>query len=184
MMSDLRSRICVGQIAGAHGIKGWVRINSYTQEPTDVATYGPVTDDKGERMFELEVMNMAKAHVLARISGVKDRDAAEALRGTRLFIERDALPPPASEEFYLEDLTGLKVETVSGKELGRVISVQDFGSGALLEVGKNRGATILIPFTREVVPIVDLAAGQVEVDPLPGLLESVEENKEVVDGGS
>ena len=178
MASDPHSRVCVGRIAGAHGVRGWVRITSYTEEPTNVAAYGPVSDDKGEHMFELEVMRMAKAHVVARIEGVDDRDAAEALRGTRLFVPRDALPAPDPDEFYFDDLVGLPVETVAGDALGKVLSVQDFGSGAMLEVGKNRGATILVPFTHDVLPVVDLAAGLIAIDPPPGLLEPVDKGEE------
>jgi 16S rRNA processing protein RimM len=125
-------------------------------------------------MFELEIMRMAKAQVVARIPGVTDRDAAEALRGVHLFVPREALPAPDSDEFYFDDLTGLDVETTDGESIGLVVSVQDFGSGPLLEVGKARGATVLVPFTREVVPVVDLAARRIEIDPPVGLLEPVE----------
>jgi 16S rRNA processing protein RimM len=170
---DPDGRVCVGRIAGAHGIRGWVRITSYTEEPEGVAAYGPVSDEKGERMFELEIMRMAKAQVVARIPGVTDRDAAEALRGMRLFVPRAALPRPDPDEFYFDDLTGLAVETTDGTSLGKVVSVQDFGAVPLLEVGKTRGATILVPFTRDVVPIVDLAAGRIRIDPPAGLLEPV-----------
>ena len=174
MAADPDGRVCVGRIAGAHGIRGWVRITSYTEEPEGVAAYGPVSDEKGERMFELEIMRMAKAQVVARIPGVTDRNAAEALRGMRLFVPRAALPQPDSDEFYFEDLIGLAVETAAGVSLGRVLSVQDFGTGPLLEVGHTRGATVLVPFTRDVVPVVDLAAGRIEIDPPAGLLEPVE----------
>ena len=174
MAFDPDGRVCVGRISGAHGIQGWVRITSYTDEPRSVAAYGPLSDEKGERMFELEFMRMAKAQVIARIPGVTDRNAAEALRGVRLFVPRTALPAPDPDEFYFEDLTGLAVETTDGAPLGQVVSVQDFGTGPLLEVGDASNATILIPFTHEVVPVVDLAAGRVEIDPPVGLLEPVE----------
>ena len=174
MAPDPDSRICVGRISGAHGIQGWVRITSYTEEPEGVAAYGPVSDDKGEHMFELEIMRMAKAQVVARIPGVTDRNAAEALRGMRLFVPRAVLPAPEPDEFYFDDLTGLIVETTDGASIGVVKSVQDFGTGPLLEVGERRGATILVPFTRAVVPVVDLAAGRIEIDPPAGLLDPVE----------
>ena len=151
-----------------------MRITSYTEEPKGVAAYGPVSDDKGERMFELEIMRMAKAQVVARIPGVTDRDAAEALRGVLLFVPRAMLPAPDPDEFYFDDLTGLDVETTDGVSLGVVTSVQDFGTGPMLEVGETRGATILVPFTRAIVPVVDLAAGRIEIDPPAGLLEPVE----------
>lgn len=170
---DAPNRICVGRIAGAHGVQGLIRINSYTEEPMDVAAYGPVSDEDGKRMFELEAKRMAKTQVLARIKGVMDRNAAEALRGVRLYVSRDVLPPPADDEFYWEDLVGLTAETVDGKSLGKVLSVQEFGAGEMLEIGKRRGGTTLVPFTRDVVPQVDLQAGKLVIDPPPGLLEPV-----------
>jgi len=180
--SDPDDRVCVGHIAGAHGIQGWVRITSYTDEPKSVAAYGPVSDEKGERMFELEIMRMAKAQVVARIPGVTDRNAAEALRGVRLHVPRAALPAPDPDEFYFDDLIGLTVETRDGKPVGLVVSVQEFGTGPLLEVGEDRGATIFVPFTREIVPVVDVAAGRIVIDPPVGLLVPVEENAERKEG--
>jgi len=173
---DPHGRVCVGRIAGAHGIQGWVRITSYTEAPESVTAYGPVSDEKGERMFELEFIRMAKAQVIARIPGVTDRNAAEALRGVRLFVPRAALPEPDPDEFYFDDLVGLRADTKDGESIGAVISVQDYGSGPLLEVGKSRGATVLVPFTREIVPVVDLAAGRIEIDPPAGLLEPADDD--------
>ena len=170
---DASNRICVGRIAGAHGVQGLLKVNSYTEEPMDVAAYGPVTDGDGERMFELEAKRMAKTQVLVRIKGVMDRNAAEALQGTRLYVSRDVLPPPADDEFYWEDLVGLAAETVDGKSLGSVLSVQEFGAGEMLEIGKRSGGTTLVPFTRDIVPQVDLQAGKLVIDPPPGLLEPV-----------
>jgi 16S rRNA processing protein RimM len=166
------SRVCVGRIAGSHGVRGWVRITSYTEQPEDVGAYGPVSDETGERTFELEVMRMAKAQVLARIPGIGDRDAAEALRGLRLFVPRDRLPPPGPDEFYNDDLIGVAVETIDGTALGTVVSVQDFGAGAMLEVGAARGRTVLVPFTRDVVPVIDLPARRLVIDPPAGLLDA------------
>ncbi|MGB0576093.1 MAG: ribosome maturation factor RimM [Alphaproteobacteria bacterium] len=173
---DSPNRICVGRIAGAHGVQGLIKVNSYTEEPMDVAAYGPVTDEDGDRMFELEAKRMAKTQVLVRIKGVMDRNAAEALRGTRLYVSRDVLPPPADDEFYWEDLVGLAAETIDGKSLGSVLSVQEFGAGEMLEIGKRSGGTTLVPFTRDIVPRVDLEAGKLVVDPPPGLLEPVTKN--------
>lgn len=175
---DPDSRVCVGRIAGGHGIKGWVRITSYTEDPLNIGAYGPVSDETGERMFELEVMRMAKAHVLARIPGIGDRNAADALRGVRLFVPRDRLPDLDEDEFYYDDLVGASVETTDGDPLGKVLSVQEFGSGAMLEIGKRRGRTLLVPFTRDIVPVVDLAAGHIAVNPVPGLLEPVDKPEE------
>jgi len=175
---NISNRICIGHIAGVHGVKGLVRINSYTEEPMDVAAYGSVTDEDGERMFELEAQRMVKTQVLTRIKGVTDRDAAEALRGMNLFISRDALPPTSGNEFYWEDLEGLRAESINGDLLGKVVSVHDFGAGALLEVGSNVSETILIPFTQNVVAEVDLTNGRVVIDPPAGLLDPVSEQEE------
>jgi 16S rRNA processing protein RimM len=176
--------VCVGRIAGGHGIKGWVRITSYTEDPMSIGAYGPVSDETGERMFDIEVMRMAKAHVLARIPGVQDRTAADALRGVRLFVPRDRLPSPEPDEFYYDDLVGVVAETTEGDALGTVLSVQEFGSGAMLEVGKKRGLTLLVPFTREIVPVVDLQSGRIVVNPVPGLLEPVGKAPKETDHGA
>jgi 16S rRNA processing protein RimM len=181
---DPDSRVCIGRIAGGHGIKGWVRITSYTEDPRNIGAYGPVSDETGERMFELEVMSMAKAHVLARIPGIGDRNAADALRGVRLFVPRDRLPAPEEDEFYHDDLIGLSAETTEGAALGTILSVQEFGSGPMLEIGKKRGRTLLVPFTREIVPIIDLAAGRVAIEPVHGLLDPVGKPEEEADHGA
>tara|TARA_A100001037_G_scaffold298567_1_gene322534 strand:- start:355 stop:939 length:585 start_codon:yes stop_codon:yes gene_type:complete len=167
------NRVCVGRIAGAHGVQGLIRINSYTEDPMDVAAYGPVTDEYGERMFELEAKRMTKTQVVARIKGVMDRNAAEALQGLRIFILREVMPPTADDEFYCEDLIGLAAETVDGKSLGSVLSLQEFGAGEMLEIGRRRGGTTLVPFTKDVVPQVDLEAKRVVIDPPIGLLEPI-----------
>ena len=167
------SRVCVGRIAGAHGVQGLIRINSYTEDPMDVAAYGPVTDENGERMFELQVKRMTKTQVVARIKGVMDRNAAEALQGLRVYILREVMPPTEDDEFYCEDLVGLSAETVDGKSLGNVLSLQEFGAGEMLEIGRRRGGTMLVPFTKDIVPRVDLEAKRVVIDPPPGLLEPI-----------
>ncbi len=139
----------------------------------DVAAYGPVTDVNGERMFELEAKRMTKTQVVARIKGVMDRNAAEALQGLRVYILREVMPPTVEDEFYCEDLVGLSAETVDGKPLGNVLSLQEFGAGEMLEIGRRRGGTTLVPFTKDIVPRVDLEAKRVVIDPPPGLLEPI-----------
>ena len=151
----------------------------------DVAAYGPVTDVNGERMFELEAKRMTKTQVVARIKGVMDRNAAEALQGLRVYILREVMPPTAEDEFYCEDLVGLSAETVDGKSLGNVLSLQEFGAGEMLEIGRRRGGTTLVPFTKDIVPRVDLEAKRVLIDPPPGLLEPItkEDPESVVEEG-
>ena len=168
-------RVCLGVVAGAHGVAGAVRIRSFTAEPKDVAAYGPMSDESGERVFRIKVTGMSKLQVLAEIEGVADRPAAAALKGVRLYVARERLPAPQLEEYYHDDLIGLKVDLADGVRLGTVSAVHDFGAGDMLEVQRHGpAASVLVPFTRAVVPVVDLAAGRLVIDPPPGLLEPVE----------
>jgi len=169
--ADSERRVCVGRVKGAHGVRGGVRITPFTERPEDVAAYGPVSDADGRREYELKIERMTKTDVIARIDGIDDRDTAEALRGLRLFVLRSALPPAGDDEFYAEDLVGLRAETADGRALGRVLAVQEFGAGDVLEIGEKGGRTVFAPFTRDVVPVVDLADGRVVIDPPPGLLD-------------
>ncbi|SMF09888.1 16S rRNA processing protein RimM [Tistlia consotensis] len=161
-----RERLCLGAIAGAHGVRGLVKLKSFTEVPESVAAYGPLTDESGSRTFRLAVKGRVKDLLLAAIEGVEDRDAAQALRGTRLYVERDRLPSPEDpEEFYIADLVGLAVETAAGERLGRVSDVADHGAGAILEVTPETGPVFDLPFVRAVVPTVDLAGGRLIVEP-------------------
>lgn len=165
--------VCLGVISGAHGVRGAVRIKTFTAEPEAIAAYGPVTDEAGVRSFKLTLAGTARGQAIARIPGVADRDAAEALRGTRLFIARDVLPKTESEnEFYVSDLVGLPVEKQDGAPLGRVLAVHDFGAGEVLEIGENSATSVMLPFTDAVVPVVDLSAGKLVVEPPPGFLDA------------
>ncbi len=178
-MSD-RERVCLGVIAGVHGVRGLVRLKSFTAEPDAITAYGPLTDADGRRRFELELAGQAKGVLLARIAGITDRDQAAALKGTELYVERRLLPPPADEdEFYHADLVGLSVRDRDGTSIGRVVGVADFGSGDLLEIRRpGRRQTVFVPFSREAVPEVDLSGGQVVIDPPPGLIDDGEEKDE------
>lgn len=160
-----KARVLVGVIAAAHGVRGLVRVKSFTAEPEGVASYGEVTDERGQRRFRLTLQGQAKDGVIARIEGVADRDAAEALKGTKLFVPRDALPEIAEDdEFYQADLVGLRVETRDGRRLGRVKAVLNFGAGDVLEIEGESGSRML-PFTKRAVPVVDLAGGRLVADP-------------------
>lgn len=163
-------RVCLGAIAGAHGVRGLVKIKSFTEVPEDVAAYGPLTDADGERRFEIRLTGgRAKDLLLGEIAGIADRDRAEALRGQRLYVERAALPEPEPETFYHADLVGLRAEDRSGRVLGRVAAVDNFGAGDILEIVPDEeseaGAPLMLPFTRAVVPEVDLEAGRLVVEP-------------------
>ena len=165
--------VCLGVISGAHGVRGAVRIKTFTVEPEAIAAYGPVTDEAGARSFRLSLAGSARGQAIARIPGIADRDAAEALKGTKLYIARDALPETESEnEFYVSDLVGLPVEKADGASLGRVLAVHDFGAGEVLEVGENSATSVMLPFTDAVVPVVDLSAGKLVVEPPPGFLDA------------
>ena len=170
-MSARENRICVGVVTGAHGVRGAVRVKSFTAEPRDVARYGPLEDESGERRFRLRLAGSAKGVVVAKVSGIDDRDKAEALRGLRLYLPRAALPPPGEDEYYHADLIGLEATLGDGTPLGRVRAVYDFGAGDTLEIVRPEGPPVMAPFTRAVVPVVDLAAGTLVLDPPPGLLD-------------
>jgi 16S rRNA processing protein RimM len=158
-------KICVGVVVGAQGIKGAVRIKPFTDRPEAVAAYGPVTDEAGARRFEVKIVGQARGVVTAQLSGVTDRNAAEALKGLRLYVPRAALPEPEQEEFYHADLIGLAAERADGSPLGRVKAVLDHGAGTYLEIVAEGGRPLIVPFTRAAVPVVDLAAGRLVIEP-------------------
>jgi 16S rRNA processing protein RimM len=164
-------KVCVGTVVGVHGVQGAVRIKSFTTAPADVAAYGAVSDESGARRFEVKVLGQARGAVLARLSGVAGRDAAEALRGLRLYVDRAALPATKEDEYYHADLIGLPVETKEGAALGRVRAVHNFGAGDILELRADDGRELLLPFSDAVVPEVDLAAGRIVAAPPASLLE-------------
>jgi 16S rRNA processing protein RimM len=159
-------RILVGAVAGAHGVRGEVRIKSFTADPKAIGRYGALSDEAGQRRFELTVTGSAKGGVLAKIAGIGDRDQAEALKGLRLYVARDQLPPPGEpEEFYVADLVGLGADRPDGTRLGRVAAVDNYGAGDVVEIALEDGGSLAVPFTRQVVPVVDIAGGRLVVDP-------------------
>ncbi|HLY54442.1 MAG TPA: ribosome maturation factor RimM [Stellaceae bacterium] len=167
-------RLCVGVVAGAHGIRGGVRIKSFTAVPADVGAYGPVSDEAGARAFVVKVTGEQKGVVLAKLDGVTTRDAAEALKGMRLYVDRDKLPAAAPDEFYHADLIGLDAALADGSPFGKVAAVWDFGAGDSLEIERPDGTTIMVPFTLAAVPTIDLAGGRIVVDPPSGLFDRPE----------
>jgi 16S rRNA processing protein RimM len=159
-------RICVARIGAAHGIKGEVRLWSFTADPAAVADYGPLESEDGTQRFEIEAMRPAKDHLVARLSGVRDRDAAERLVNTRLYVARERLPAPEPEEFYHADLIGLRAESRDGAALATIVGIHDFGAGDLLELRPLAGGgTVLMPFNAQTVPVVDIAGGRIVIDP-------------------
>ena len=163
-----RDHVCVGAVAAAHGIKGEVKIKAFTEDPKSVGAYGPLLDESGQRRFALSnVRPTGESTVIARVEGVGDRNAAEALRGLRLYAPRAALPATAEGEYYHHDLIGLEAVFASGERFGKVVGLDNFGAGDVIEIepfdSKGAGETVVLPFTDETVPTVDLAAGRVVI---------------------
>ncbi len=156
--------ICVGVIVGPHGVRGAVRVQSFTSDPAAITAYQPLFDESGSRRFALKKLAAARGGLVAAIRGVEDRDAAAALAGTRLFTSRDALPKLAEEEYYQADLIGLRAESSDGGFLGTVKAVHNHGGGPYLEIA-GETSEMMIPFGRRTVPVVDLGGGRVVVDP-------------------
>lgn len=176
-------RILIGAIASAHGVRGEVKIKAFTGSPADVASYGPVEDESGKRRFDIRKTGLARGLVIARLAGIEDRDAAEALRGMRLYVGREALGKKpkgsgkAQELWFHADLIGLQAVDTKGAGLGKVKSVLNHGAGDILEVTDEAGATQLYPFTKRVVTKVDVEAGRIEIDP-PEWIEAKPDDEE------
>jgi 16S rRNA processing protein RimM len=155
-------RICVAQIGAPHGVRGEVRIKSFTADPMALTDYGALTSEDGTRSFEITAVRPAKEVLVARLTGVDDRNAAEALRNLRLYVPRDRLPAADEDEFYHADLIGLAVVREDGTPMGRVAALHNFGAGDLIEIAPEMGgASLLLPFTKGVVPVIDLAGGRI-----------------------
>jgi 16S rRNA processing protein RimM len=168
------SRVCLGQIGAAHGVRGEVRLRSFTSDPAAIADYGPLETEDG-RVFEIETLRPAKDHFVVRLSGVRDRDAARALANTKLYVPRARLPETAeADEFYHADLVGLAAVDRAGNKLGIVVAIHNFGAGDLIEVrAETGGKTELLPFDTTHVPAVDVDAGKIIVDPPQGLFQDL-----------
>lgn len=158
------ARICLGQIGAAHGVRGEVRLHSFTSDPGAIAGYGPLQTEDG-RVFEIEALRPAKNHFVARLSGVHDRSAAERLVNVKLYMPRERLPKPEhANEFYHADLIGLAVVDRAGERLGTVVAIHNFGAGDLIEVRQADGEpTQMLPFNEATVPLVDVAGGRIVV---------------------
>lgn len=163
-------RICLGAISGAQGIRGEVIIRSYTEDPEHIGNYGPLSDGEGGRSFEIKVLRRSKKGVIARIKGVENRNDAEALKGTELYVDGSLLPEPEADEFYHLDLIGLAAIGADGTHLGEVVSVQNFGAGDLLEIRfENAKKTGFLPFNEECVTDISVDEGRLVIVPPEGL---------------
>jgi 16S rRNA processing protein RimM len=164
-------RVLLGEIGAAQGLKGEVRLRSYTAEPAAIARYGALEDETG-RIIEIESVRPTAKALIARIKGVTTREGAEALNRTKLYISRGRLPERETDEWYHADLIGLSAIGQNGETIGTVVAVQNFGAGDLIEIKPaSGGATVLVPFTHETVPEVDVEGGRLTLDPPEGLLE-------------
>ena len=165
-----QERICVGAITGAFGVAGEVRLKSFCAEPTAIADYGPLFTKDGARSFTVKLTRPVSGGLGARLSGVKTKEEADALRGTELYVDRARLPKLPDDEFYHSDLIGLEAVDTGGVVLGRVVAVHNHGAGDILEIaGAGRKAALMLPFTLAAVPTVDLGAGRIVVDLPEGL---------------
>lgn len=163
-------RICIGTVAGAFGVMGEVRLKSFCAEPTAIADYGPLFTEDGSRSFRITLTRPVAGGLGARLSGVKTKEEADALRGTGLYADRARLPKLPDDEFYHADLIGLEVRDTGGVVLGRVLAVHNHGAGDILEIsGPDRKVALMIPFTLAAVPTVDLASGRIVADLPEGL---------------
>lgn len=159
-------RICVGAIAGAFGVRGEVRLKSFCAEPEAIAGYGPLWTEDGARSFSVTLTRGVAGGLAGRLSGVTTKEAADALRGTALFADRARLPHLPDDEFYHADLIGLPVQDTGGAPLGTVRAIYNHGAGDILEIhAPGRKTALLLPFTRAMVPTVDLTAGRIVADP-------------------
>ena len=158
------ARICLGQIGAPHGVRGEVRLHSFTAEPAAIADYGALETEDG-RVVEITALRPAKDHFVATLAGIADRDAAQQLTNVKLYVARERLPQlEAADEFYHADLVGLCVVDRAGQTLGSVIAVHNFGAGDLIEVKLDDGESELLPFDAMTVPEIDVARGRLVVD--------------------
>jgi 16S rRNA processing protein RimM len=165
--------ICVARIGAAHGVRGAVKLWTFTDDPLAVKRYGPLATRDGARRFEVASAREAKGHLVATLKGVTTREEAERLNGTELYVARDKLPATDDDEYYHADLIGLAAVTTADEPLGRVVAIHNFGAGDIIEIAPPHGPTLLLPFTNAVVPTVDLAGGRAVIK-LPDEIEGDE----------
>jgi 16S rRNA processing protein RimM len=165
--------VCVARIGAAHGVRGAVKLWTFTEDPLAVQGYGPLMTKDGARQFEIAQLRAAKDHLVATFKGVATRNDAEKLNGIELYVSREKLPDTDDGEYYHTDLIGLAAVNAAGEPLGRVIAIHNFGAGDIIEIAPAKGATMLLPFTNPVVPTVDIAGGHVVIE-LPQEIEGDE----------
>jgi 16S rRNA processing protein RimM len=164
------SQICVARIGAAHGVRGAVKLWTFTEDPLAVKHYGPLSTKDGMRQFEVTHVREAKDHLVATLKGIATREDAERLNGIELYIARDKLPETGEDEYYHADLIGLAAVNAANEAIGRVVAIHNFGAGDIIEIAPASGPTLLLPFTNAVVPTVDLANRRVVIE-LPQVIE-------------
>ena len=155
--------VCVARIGAAHGVRGAVKLWTFTEDPFAVRRYGPLLSKDSKRQFEVATAREAKDHLVATFKGVTTRDEAERLNGIELYVARDKLPATDADEYYHTDLIGLAAVTTDGAALGRVLAIHNFGAGDIIEIAPPKGTSLLLPFSNAVVPEVDIAGGRVVI---------------------
>ena len=167
------AQICVARIGAPHGVRGAVKLWTFTEDPLAVQSYGPLMTKDGSRQFEIATVRAAGDHLVATFKGVATRNDAEKLNGIELYVPREKLPETDDGEYYYADLIGLAAVDAANEPIGRVIGVHNFGAGDIIEIAPPKGATLLLPFTNAVVPTVDIAGGRVVIE-LPQEIEGEE----------
>jgi 16S rRNA processing protein RimM len=155
--------VCVARIGAAHGVRGAVKLWTFTEDPLAVRRYGPLLSKDGNRQFELAQVREAKDHLVATFKGIATRDEAGRLNGIELYVPRERLPATDADEYYHTDLIGLAAVTTDGDALGRVLAIHNFGAGDIIEIAPLKGTSLLLPFSNAVVPEVDIAGGRVVI---------------------
>lgn len=163
----MTKQVCIARIGAAHGVRGAVKLWTFTEDPFSVLDYGPLSTRDGARRFEVGNARAAKDHLVATLKGVTTRDDAEKLTGVELYVPREKLPPAEDGEYYHVDLIDLAAVSPDGAPVGRVVAIHNFGAGDVIEIAPPKGPTLLLPFTNAVVPTVDIAGGRVVIE-MPG----------------
>jgi 16S rRNA processing protein RimM len=160
----MAAQICVARIGAAHGVRGAVKLWTFTEDPFAVKAYGPLLTKDGTRSFEVATAREAKGHLVATLKGIATREDAERLNGVELYVAREKLPATDENEYYHADLIGLAAVNADNEPLGRVIAIHNFGAGDIIEIAPPQGSTMLLPFTNAVVPTIDLKGGRVVIE--------------------
>lgn len=160
----MSASICVARIGAAHGVRGAVKLWTFTEDPFAVTRYGALSTKDGARQFEVVQARAAKDHLVATIKGITTREEAERLNGLELYVAREKLPATGNDEYYHADLIGLAAVTSTNEPLGEVIAIHNFGAGDIIEIAPAAGTSIMLPFSNAVVPTVDLASGRVVIE--------------------